>query len=133
MRVAFLGCTKYSEELFLHIIQNREVEIAAIFSIPKQFKINYSESLVTNSNFADMEAHAKERGIPFQYITGEKGHRLQDHAQLIKELGIDVILVLGWYYMVPQAVRSLAKFGAWGIHASMLPSYAGGAPRVWAI
>jgi len=133
MRVAFLGCTKYSEELFLHIIQNKEVEIAAVFSIPQQFKINYSESLVTNSNFADMEAHAKERDIPFHYITGEKGKRLQDHSAFIKGLELDVILVLGWYYMVPPVVRSLAKFGAWGIHASLLPDYAGGAPLVWAI
>lgn len=133
MRVAFLGCTKYSEELFLNIIQNKEVEIAAIFSIPQQFKISYSESLVTNSNFANMEVHAKERDIPFHYITSEKGYRLQDHTPLIKELKLDVILVLGWYYMVPQTVRSLARYGAWGIHASMLPDYAGGAPLVWAI
>lgn len=133
MRVAFLGCTKYSEELLLNILQNDQVEIAAIFSIPQQFKINYSESPVTNSNFADMEIHAKQHGIPFHYINGEKNNRLQDHAAFIESLQLDVILVLGWYYMVPDSVRSLAKLGAWGIHASLLPDYAGGAPLVWAI
>jgi len=40
---------------------------------------------------------------------------------------------MGWYYMVPKVIRDLAKYGAWGIHASLLPNYAGGAPLVWAI
>ena len=35
--------------------------------------------------------------------------------------------------MVPKEIRTLAKYGAWGIHASLLPKYAGGAPLVWAI
>lgn len=133
MRVAFLGCTKYSEELLINIIKNKQVEIVAIFSIPEQFNISYSESPVTNSNFADMEIHAKELNVPFYYIGSEKGKRLQDHLELIKHLNPDVILVLGWYYMVPESVRVLAKLGAWGIHASMLPNYAGGAPLVWSI
>ncbi len=133
MKVAFLGCTKYSEELFLNIIKNDKVEIAAIFSIPENFKINYSEDLVTNSNFADMEIHAKRNNIPFHYVSSEKGYRLQDYSSFLKELEVDVILVLGWYYMLSKAVRDLAKLGAWGIHASLLPNYAGGAPLVWSI
>jgi methionyl-tRNA formyltransferase len=40
---------------------------------------------------------------------------------------------MGWYYMLKKQTRDLAKFGAWGIHASLLPNYAGGAPLVWAI
>ena len=37
------------------------------------------------------------------------------------------------YYMVPKKIRELAKCGSWGIHASLLPKYAGGAPLNWAI
>ena len=43
------------------------------------------------------------------------------------------MLFIGWYYIVPKSLRSLAKYGAWGIHASLLPKYAGGAPLSWAI
>ena len=35
--------------------------------------------------------------------------------------------------MIPQSIRELVKYGAWGIHASLLPNYAGGAPLSWAI
>ncbi len=35
--------------------------------------------------------------------------------------------------MVPKAIREIPTYGAWGIHASLLPKYAGGAPLVWAI
>lgn len=111
MRVAFLGCTKFSEELFLSIIKNGKVEIVVLFSIPEHFKISYSESLVANSNFADMEVHAKRHNIPFHYISSEKGKRIQDHSEFIKTLELDIILVLGWYYMVPESVRGLAKWG----------------------
>ena len=40
---------------------------------------------------------------------------------------------MGWYYKVPKKIRDLARYGTWGIHASLLPKYAGGAPLVWAI
>ena len=35
--------------------------------------------------------------------------------------------------MIPKKIRDIATKGAWGIHASLLPQYAGGAPLVWAI
>jgi methionyl-tRNA formyltransferase len=35
--------------------------------------------------------------------------------------------------MIGKEIRKIAKLGAWGIHASLLPKYAGGAPLVWAI
>ena len=44
-----------------------------------------------------------------------------------------LFLFSGWYYMVNSKIRNLAKYGAWVVHASLLPKYAGGAPLVWAI
>jgi methionyl-tRNA formyltransferase len=43
----------------------------------------------------------------------------------------DVMIVAGWYHMVPKAWRKVAP--AFGLHASLLPDYSGGAPLVWAI
>ena len=133
MKVAFLGCTKYSEELLRSIIENKSCEVLVIFAIPKKFKLNYSQEPVTNSNYADLSVFARKLNIPFYLINGEKGNRIIDYKSLLSELKTDVILVMGWYYMVPDSIRNLAKYGAWGIHASLLPNYAGGAPLVWAI
>jgi methionyl-tRNA formyltransferase len=43
----------------------------------------------------------------------------------------DAFLVVGWYHMIPKSWRALAP--AYGLHASLLPHYSGGAPLVWAI
>ena len=45
----------------------------------------------------------------------------------------DLILVLGWYYMLPREVRHKAALGCMGVHASLLPKYRGWAPISWAI
>lgn len=133
MRAVFLGCTKFSEALLKSIIANKSCEIICICTIPEEFKINYSDKPVKNTNYANLEPYANKLGIPHFSIHSEEGKRLIDYLPQIENLRPDVILVLGWYYMVPKQLREKVKHGAWGIHASMLPNYAGGAPLVWAI
>jgi methionyl-tRNA formyltransferase len=115
------------------ILKIDTVEVLAIFTIPEWFKISYSDQPVRNTNYYDFSDVAKKIGVPVFEINSEKGKRLTDFKDQIKQFSPDVILVMGWYYMVPQTIRVLARYGAWGIHASMLPEYAGGAPLVWAI
>lgn len=133
MKVAFLGCTKFSEELLKSIIETKSCEVSVIFSIPEKFRINYSQEAVINSNYADLSKYASILNVPHYLIDGEQGSRISDYKSMLSELEIEVILVMGWYYMVPKGIRNIAKYGAWGIHASLLPNYAGGAPLVWAI
>lgn len=132
-RVIFLGCTKFSEELLATLLELPQVDVTAIFSIPQTFTISYSKEPVVNTNYANLHPIAEQRGIPFFEVDSVAGKKLTDYATQLQELAPDVILVLGWYYMVPKSIRNIAKLGAWGIHASLLPKYAGGAPLVWAI
>ncbi len=132
MKVVFLGSTKYSEALLLHLIEIG-VELVAIASIPEHFSISYSDTPVRNTNFADLQHYSKQLNIPHFEVDSVKGKRLQDYSDALKVLNPDIILVLGWYYMLPKRVREIARLGAWGIHASLLPKYAGGAPLVWAM
>jgi len=133
MKAIFLGCTKFSEEILRHLLSMENLEIIAIFSIPENFDISYSEKKVNNSNYADLSGYAKRAGIDYFLINSSKGDRITDYRSQISKYNADVMLVMGWYYMIPESVRSLIKNGAWGIHASLLPKYAGGAPLVWAI
>lgn len=132
MRVVFLGCTKFSEEILLHLL-DQGVEVVAICSIPEYFNINYSEEPVKNTNYSDLSAYAAQLGVPHFEVNSVKGQRMSDYHAELEKLNPDVILTMGWYYMLGKKTRSIAKFGAWGIHASLLPKYAGGAPLVWAI
>jgi methionyl-tRNA formyltransferase len=81
-----------------------------------------------------LEIIAKKNNIPCYYIeSSESGKKTNDYFDVINEIKPDVILIMGWYYMVSKKIRDIAIYGTWGIHASMLPNYAGGAPLVWAI
>tara|TARA_R110001606_G_scaffold384411_1_gene547272 strand:+ start:4084 stop:4872 length:789 start_codon:yes stop_codon:yes gene_type:complete len=132
MKIIFFGCTKFSEELLKDLLKNK-VEIIAIFTIPEYFIISYNEEKVKNSNFSDLKPIALKENIPFYEVDSVVGKRTKDYKNIIADLNPDIILVLGWYYMVPKSIRDISKYGSWGIHASLLPDYAGGAPLVWAI
>ncbi len=131
MKVVFLGATKFSEELLFHLIENKVIP-RALFTIPREFDISYSQSKVKNYNYSDLEQLAGQHHIPC-YLVNSSDKKITSYINVLEEIKPDVILVMGWYYMVPKRVRDLATYGAWGIHASMLPDYAGGAPLVWAI
>jgi methionyl-tRNA formyltransferase len=51
--------------------------------------------------------------------------------QTVTSWNPDAFLVAGWYHMIPKIWRNLAP--AYGLHASLLPDYSGGAPLVWAM
>ena len=133
MRIAFFGCTAFSERILKTLIDCNQHQVVAIFSIPREFSISYSKTPVVNTNYVDLKPYAKKMDLPFYEVNSIKGQRINDYEQKLIELKLDVLLVMGWYYMVPKNIRSLTKYGAWGIHASLLPDYAGGAPLVWAM
>lgn len=129
---AFFGTTNYSKELLLFLLE-KDLVPKVIFSIPQEFNISYSKEKVKNSNYANLKELADKYNILYYEIDSVNGKRTKDYETIIKELNLDLILVLGWYYMLPKSTRELSKYGAWGIHASLLPKYAGGAPLNWAI
>lgn len=133
MRIAFFGCTAFSERILKALLQCSTHDLVAIFSIPREFSISYSQTPVVNSNYANLKVYATNLKIPFYEVNSVKGQKTSDYEHLLKALNLDVILVMGWYFMVPESTRNLARNGAWGIHASLLPNYAGGAPLVWAM
>jgi methionyl-tRNA formyltransferase len=132
MKAVFFGATTFSKAILLHLLENG-ITVSAVFTIPEEFTISYSEGKVKNYNYTNLQQVAAAHSIPCYEIESVAGKKTTDYYNLLCELAPDVILVMGWYYMVPKKIREIAKHGAWGIHASLLPKYAGGAPLVWAI
>ncbi|MBU5613374.1 methionyl-tRNA formyltransferase [Geomonas azotofigens] len=136
MRIIFLGATKFSEQMLQHLLEGG-FEVSAVFMIPQSFDLKKkgesTASSYQNSNYADIESVAAEHDIPCYAVDSRDGRRLDAYRETIRALQADVIMVLGWYYMVPRSIRDLARLGAYGIHASLLPRYAGGSPLVWAL
>ncbi|WP_298440390.1 methionyl-tRNA formyltransferase [uncultured Ferrimonas sp.] len=53
--------------------------------------------------------------------------------QKIWEQKPDLILVIGWRYLIPKRIYDAAKIGCFVFHDSLLPEYRGFSPTVWSI
>jgi methionyl-tRNA formyltransferase len=132
LNIAFLGTTAFSRALLGVLIAHDYVP-KLVFTMPETFDISYADGKqVKNYNHVCLRDICDAHDIPCYEVARGKKTLLDYQAELLAA-DLDVMLVMGWFYMVPQAVRDLSRLGAWGIHASMLPDYAGGAPLVWAI
>lgn len=130
MKIVFLGCTKFSEYLLKSLLSNH-FDVVAVFTIPRHFTVGSASEQLTNVNYVDLEGLTKAHNIPIYYV--DQKNNLSSCVDLLREIQPDIILVLGWYYLVPKVIREIPKYGVCGIHASLLPKYAGWSPLTWAI
>ena len=130
-KIIFLGTTRFSFELLKFLTKN-SFDVIAVFTTPEIFEISYSEAAVKNYNYADLSLLSRIHNIPLYNIHQNKKDNLIKYKDQIKSLDPEIILVAGWYFMIPEVILNLPKDGVWGIHSSLLPEYAGGAPLVWA-
>lgn len=104
-------------------------EVVGIVTNPAVFSISYQPQGVKNVLHVDFRPVAERLGIPIFIM--ERKMTEPDLIETIRGWNPDFIIVVGWYHMIPQAIRSLAPVA--GLHASLLPDYSGGAPLVWAV
>lgn len=130
MRIVFFGASELGWECCRTLFE-MEQNVVGIFSIPPEFRISWSAAPVRNVRFRGFEDLAQARGVPLIYITKKMADL--EYKRALSELKPDILVVIGWYYILPRSLRGLAPLGAVGIHASLLPKYRGGAPLVWAI
>lgn len=77
-----------------------------------------------------VKALAEENSIPVHQPLSLKTEEAQT---LLKELNADVIIVVAYGLILPQAVLDLPRFGCINVHASLLPRWRGAAPIQHAI
>lgn len=73
---------------------------------------------------------ADEHGIPVLQpeslkTSGDDGVRIEDR---VRELGVDLIVVVAFGMLLPQSLLDVPPLGAVNIHGSLLPAYRGAAP-----
>jgi methionyl-tRNA formyltransferase len=59
--------------------------------------------------------------------------RKPEQVEILRSLHPDVIVVVGYGQIIPQAIIDVPRFGIVNVHASLLPKYRGAAPIQWAI
>ena len=132
MNVIFFGSTSLGFKCCQALI-SQGVEVSRIFSIPQTFSIKYRDkpekSNVTNVLFKDFRFFEEEYGIPVHFVEGN----IREYEEEIRRLDPELIIVIGWYFMIPRRILEIPNKGSVAIHSSLLPKYRGNAPLVWAM
>ncbi|MDH4379563.1 MAG: methionyl-tRNA formyltransferase [Vampirovibrionales bacterium] len=128
-RVVLIGSSLFTARCLNQLLALTSLTVVGVVTNPQQFSISYAPSGVDNIRHANMGALADNHGIP-AYVMQTSMHE-PALAEALTEWQPNVILVAGWYHMVPKAIRAIAP--CLGLHASLLPKYSGGAPLVWSL
>lgn len=82
----------------------------------------------TRSRLEELTALAERRGLDL--VIAETR---QEAEAAIVSMAPDLGIVVGWYWLLSDALLSAASAGFAGIHYSLLPKYRGSSPLVWAL
>jgi methionyl-tRNA formyltransferase len=72
-----------------------------------------------------VKREAIQRGIPVLQPLSLKKKSTQD---ALREMQPDVMIVVAYGLILPQAVLDIPQYGCWNVHASLLPRWRGAAP-----
>ena len=124
MNVAFLGTPNFAVPT-LEAIAAAGHRIAAVYTQPDRPKGRGQELAVSPIKEAALRLGLSVR-------QPERIRRPEPVAELA-ELRADVIVVVGYGQILPQAIIDLPRLGVVNVHASLLPCWRGAAPVQWSI
>ncbi len=114
----FLGSKKLGFEIFQALVETDKTVKWTVLCPP--------DSNDSRTYFRQFSEFAKKKNIDLLSVTSPAmvHQYAQDHRP-------DVIVVCGYYRILPSEFLDLIEYGVWGIHNSLLPKYRGGSPLVW--
>lgn len=129
MDIVFIGSSRFGLKCLEVLEQIQEIQVVGVVTAPEVLSISYQPNGMKNVLHADFVSYCKMKGLPTLVI--DKGMRSPVMYSAVREWRPKAFLVVGWYHMLPKEWLTLAP--AYGLHASLLPDYSGGAPLVWAM
>ena len=124
MRIVFMGTPDFAEESLRALLEAGE-DVVAVFTQPDK-----PRGRGMRESFSPVKALAAERGIPvYQPVTFKDGAA----TELLRTLAPELLVVVAYGRILPQASLDLAKYGSINVHGSLLPKYRGAAPIQWAV
>ena len=124
MRIVFMGTPDFARESLAQLLQT-EHEIVAVYTQPDR-PSGRGHKLTPSA----VKMLAVEAGIPV--YQPEKARAAAVVAELAA-LRPDVIIVVAYGQILPQAILDIPRLGCLNVHGSILPKYRGAAPIHWAI
>lgn len=77
-----------------------------------------------------VKSDALRAGLP---VLQPQRARAPEFIEQVRELAPDLIVVVAYGQILPQALLDVPRFGCLNVHTSLLPKYRGAAPIQWAI
>lgn len=124
MRAVFLGTPEFAVPSLEALVRAGH-EVAAAFTQPDRPKGRGNELAESPIKIA-----ALRLGLA---VYQPERIRHPDNIETLRELEPEIMVVVGYGQIVPQAVIDLPPRGILNVHASLLPRYRGAAPIQWAI
>jgi methionyl-tRNA formyltransferase len=124
MRLVFLGTPEFAVPS-LEALAAGGHEVAAVFTQPDRPKGRGNQLAES-----PVKAAAKRLGLPV--YQPERIRRAEPTEQL-RQLAPEIMAVVGYGHIIPQAIIDIPARGILNVHASLLPKYRGAAPIQWAI
>lgn len=122
MRILFISGVKLGLDSLNSLLVNGE-NICGI--------ITYSDSHANRSGYVDFSSvNKKYPNIPIIKSDDLKNPTIKNQIISLKP---DLILVIGYSFLIPNDLLSIAKHGAIGHHPTLLPKHRGNAPIPWTL
>jgi methionyl-tRNA formyltransferase len=131
VRTVFVGASSLGHACCQALLEAGK-QLDHIVTMPRDFEVGGragGRRHVQNVLHADFVALAEEYAVPITVTDGN----LRPHEPMLRDLAPEVVLVAGWYHLVPRSVLEIPSQGVAGLHGSLLPKYRGNAPLVWAM
>jgi methionyl-tRNA formyltransferase len=125
----FIGASRFGLRCLEKLMLVKNIRVVGVVTAKEVFNISYSTKSIKNYLHVNFEKNMRMKSIPVATLNNKMIEpELYDTVTAWKP---DAFLVAGWYHMIPNKWLEFAP--AYGLHASLLPKYSGGAPLVWAM
>ena len=125
LNIVFMGTPDFAQESLKSIAEAGH-NILAVVTNPDKPKGRGMKMVAS-----PVKEYALEKG--YKIYQPEKVRNNEEFLNELKNLNPDVICVVAYGKILPQALLDVAKLGAINVHGSLLPKYRGAAPIQWAV
>ena len=119
MRVVFMGTPDISATCLRRLVEEK-FEVVGVYTKPDMPK-NRGMKLIPSP----VKEYAQSVGLP---VYQPQSFRDEETVQQLRELKPDLLVVVAYGKILPQAVLDIPKYGAINMHGSILPQLRGSAP-----
>ena len=119
LRIVFAGTPEFAS-ISLAALLDSDHKVVAVYTQPDR-PAGRGRKLTAGP----VKQLAQQHGIPVYQPASLKG---AEEQQTLKSLKPDVLIVVAYGLILPQAVLDIPRYGCFNVHASLLPRWRGAAP-----